>query len=68
MGTPWVSERIRVVLGSGNLSNNEFPCSNILLKPQLLDLEVSDFAHPLAKNHPSGRGRVRPQLQGQLVA
>ena len=67
MGTPWVSERIRAVLGSGNLRNNEFPCGDILLKPQLLDLEVSNLADSLAKDDTSGCRRVRPQLKGQVV-
>ena len=62
MGTPGMSESIRAVFGSENLCDTEFPRGNILLKPQLLNLEVSHLAHSLAKDYTSGCGRVRPQL------
>ena len=49
-----MSECIREVLTPWNLGDNEFSNGNLLLQPELLDMEMADFTYPLPHNHATG--------------
>jgi hypothetical protein len=63
-----MSQSIRAVISPGNLDYSHFPSGDVLLQPELLHLKVPHLANSLAKDHSSGRGRVRPQLQWQIIS
>ena len=46
-----MSESIREVFTPWNLGDNEFSKSDLLLQPELLDVEMADLAYPLPHNH-----------------
>ena len=65
--SPRMSEGVRPVFTPWNLGDNEFSQGNLLLQPELFDVEMADVPYPLPHNHASSGRGIRFQFKARVV-
>lgn len=62
-----MSEGVRPVLTPWDLGDNELSPGNLLLQPELLDVEMADIPYPLPHNYASSGRGIRFQFKAGVV-
>ena len=62
-----MSECIREILTPWDFGDKDISISDFLLQPELLDMEMADFAHPLPHDYAAGGGGIRPEFKAGII-